>query len=92
MIHTVLNNENSLELFDTIYSADSAKIYKPSPKVYKIFDKESPEKTIFISSNAWDIYGATSFGFDTIWINRQNKPKELLKFQPRRTINTLTDF
>jgi 2-haloacid dehalogenase len=34
------------------------------------------EHVCFVSSNAWDIAGAASFGFNAVRINRQSAPVE----------------
>jgi 2-haloacid dehalogenase len=30
----------------------------------------------FVSSNAWDAFGAVSFGFRVFWVNRTGQPAE----------------
>ena len=31
---------------------------------------------VFVSSNRWDVMGATSFGFRAVWVNRARLPQE----------------
>jgi 2-haloacid dehalogenase len=38
-----------------------------------------------VSSNAWDALGATWFGFNTLWINRQGLPPEAIGPAPQHT-------
>ena len=64
---------------DRVLSVDSIRMYKPRPEVYKLvtdaFDI-APTEVIFVSSNRWDVMGATAFGFRAIWVNRGGLPDE----------------
>ena len=40
------------------------------------------KSVLFVSSNGWDIAGATHFGFNTFWVNRNNLPVERLLKKP----------
>lgn len=53
--------------------------YKPHPDAYQLvcdFWNVDPEDIVFVSSNGWDVAGASHFGFQTIWINRSDLPQE----------------
>ncbi len=64
---------------DAVISVDTIRMYKPRPEVYalvtKTFDAK-PEDVVFVSSNRWDVMGATAFGFRTAWVNRADLPDE----------------
>ena len=80
---------------DEILSADEVKIFKPSPKVYQIAVDRfncSPKEVYFFSSNPWDIAGATSFGFTTIWINRKSLPFDELGVKPTFEFKSFDEF
>jgi 2-haloacid dehalogenase len=49
-------------------------------------------KICFISSNSWDIAGAASYGFNSIWINRYNRTPEHLPYQADKEINKLSEL
>ena len=51
-----------------------------------------PEKTNFFSSNAWDVAGASVFGFSVVWVNRFNQPAERLPGMPRLTVRNLEEW
>ena len=51
----------------------------------------SPSDITFFSSNNWDISGANSFGFKTVWINRQGVPWDALPGAPDLTAKSLLD-
>jgi 2-haloacid dehalogenase len=40
---------------------------------------------LFVSSNGWDVMGATWFGFRTLWVNRQGLPPEAVGPAPHAT-------
>lgn len=81
-------------LFDYILSVDTVQIYKPSPKVYELatnaFGVEAGE-IAFVSGNAWDCAGASSFGFQVIHINRVQQPDERLGSGPHAHAASLTE-
>jgi 2-haloacid dehalogenase len=95
MLAGVVKNTGLAETFAQVLSVDAVKIYKPSPKVYALaaaaLDLE-PRDIGFVSSNSWDIQGAGSFGFQTIWLNRTNQPGDELGFPPKITLRQLTEL
>lgn len=61
--------------FDYVLSVEPFRTYKPAREAYQLaLDKLGGDKTgiLFVSSNQWDIAGAKSFGFQTVWCNRKN--------------------
>jgi len=66
-------------LLDVVLSAHVLRRYKPNAGVYRLatehFDAQ-PHEVAFVSSNAWDAYGAARFGFRAFWINRAGAPVE----------------
>lgn len=79
-------------LFDSVISAATAGTFKPSPRVYaqacEAFDAE-PGDIFFMSSNRWDIAGASAFGFMPVWVNRSGAPDEYVHLPPQRIITDL---
>ncbi len=64
---------------DAVLSVDAVRIYKPRPEVYALVTRHfklAPADIVFVSSNRWDVMGATAFGFRTAWINRAKMPEE----------------
>jgi 2-haloacid dehalogenase len=95
MLQTVTKNAGIDQFLPHLISIDEIKIYKPSPLTYQLATKRlgtSPEATGFVSSNSWDIAGATSFGLTTFWINRGNQPSDELGFPAHRVVTKLTDL
>jgi 2-haloacid dehalogenase len=76
---------------DAVISVDAIRIYKTRPETYKLVTdhfKCQPRDVIFVSSNRWDVMGATAFGFRCVWINRSRFPDEYGK--PDATVDSLS--
>jgi 2-haloacid dehalogenase len=66
-------------LLDAVLTVDSVGVFKPSPAVYALATARfglEPGEIAFISSNAWDAFGALHFGFRVFWVNRRGQPDE----------------
>lgn len=46
----------------------------------------------FVSSNGWDIAGATDYGFRTVWVNRRGRPLEELGVRPNAVVGSLREL
>jgi 2-haloacid dehalogenase len=79
MLDAALKASDFTAQFDACLSVDDLKIYKPDPRVYQLAcDRLAvrPDQVCFVSSNAWDLAGASVFGFNAVRINRQDAPLE----------------
>ena len=66
-------------LLDAVLSVHPLRRYKPDPRVYALVAERfgcQPHEIAFVSSNAWDAYGAARFGFRVFWVNRAGAPAE----------------
>ena len=82
-------------MFSRIISVDEVKIYKPSPRVYRLASQKlrvAASAIGFISANFWDIAGAKAFGFHSYWVNRSKVPGEELGLIPDATLSSLADL
>ncbi|MEE6211373.1 haloacid dehalogenase type II [Salarchaeum sp. III] len=62
-----------------ILSADAVSTFKPTPAVYEHAADELDrdlDDCWLVSSNAWDIAGASHAGMNAAWVNRDNDPAE----------------
>ena len=78
---------------DAVLSVDTIRIYKPQPAVYALVTDAfgiAPADVAFVSSNRWDVMGATAFGFRCVWVNRANLPDEYPEFAPARVVRDLS--
>jgi 2-haloacid dehalogenase len=77
---------------DALISVDAIRRYKPSPEVYALvtdYFAVAPAEVVFVSSNRWDIMGAATFGFRTVWVNRAGLPDEYEDAPPERVVSDL---
>ena len=77
---------------DAVLSVDSIRIYKPQPAVYAMVTDAfgiAAADVAFVSSNRWDVMGATAFGFRCVWVNRANLPDEYPEFAPVQVVRDL---
>lgn len=80
---------------DAVLSAQSVRRFKPDPLVYQLAATHfgvTPESVCFISANAWDVSGAAAFGFQVVWINRDNVPPEKLPLGTKATVANLGEL
>jgi 2-haloacid dehalogenase len=94
MLNRVIEHAELSPCFDHIISTEPARQYKTHPRSYarvSEYFSTPPEQILFVSSNAWDAMGASWFGWDTFWLNRQNLPQETLGPKPAYTGQSLWD-
>ncbi|HYG42367.1 MAG TPA: haloacid dehalogenase type II [Bordetella sp.] len=61
--------------FSHLLSVDGVGVFKPDPRVYTLACDTlslAAHEILFVSSNAWDASGASHFGFNVCWVNRQD--------------------
>ena len=91
-----LVNSNDLDnLFDDIFSIEEVGIYKPSSKVYDIPIKKyhiEKNEVAFLSANTWDVSGGGNYGYQSIWVNRNNNIFDNLDYEPKNQIKNLKDL
>ena len=89
-----LVKSNHLEnLFDDVFSVEQVGVYKPSSKVYDMPIKKyniNKSEVAFLSANTWDVSGGGNYGYQSIWVNRNNTIFDNLYFKPKYQITDLT--
>ena len=93
LLNELVENNKLNNLFDDLFSIEEVKIYKPDPSVYELPVKKYKIKSgeiTFLSANTWDVSGGGNFGYNSIWVNRNNSVFDILDFQPKNEINNLT--
>ena len=79
-------------LFDDIFSIEQVGVYKPSSRVYDMPVKKyniSKSEVVFLSANTWDVSGGGNYGYQSIWVNRNNNIFDNLDFKPKYQITDL---
>ena len=92
LLDELVNSNNLIEIFDDLFSIEEVKIYKPDNKVYEIpihRYKIKPEEIVFLSSNTWDVSGGGNYGYQSVWVNRNNNIFDNLDYKPKHEIKNL---
>lgn len=95
MLRASLANSGLDEYFALVTSVDSIREFKPSRRVYEHAASElgvSIADTCLVSSNPFDIVGASLAGMGTTWINRSATVFDSLGSSPDRTVFSLADL
>ena len=95
-ISNLLVNTNIIDLFDGVVSVEDVQVFKPSPKVYEHFNiktNSTKETSWLISSNPFDVIGATSYGMKTAWLKRSSEVIfDPWGIEPTTVINNLSEL
>ena len=95
LLNDLVKSNNLNNLFDDLFSIEEVKIYKPHPKVYDLpIEKYKIKKNevAFLSANTWDVSGAGNYGYQSIWVNRNNNIFDNLDYKPNNQINNLSEL
>ena len=95
MLEAAVRSAGLADLLDAVLSVESVGIYKPAPVVYELAPRRlgvAPAEIAFVSSNGWDVHGASAFGFRVAWCNRSGQPAERLPGRPDAEIRSLAEL
>jgi 2-haloacid dehalogenase len=95
MLESAVRSAGLADLLDAVLSVESVGIYKPAPPVYGLAPRRLgvvPAEVAFVSSNGWDVHGASAFGFRVAWCNRSGQPAERLPGRPDAEIRSLAEL
>ena len=95
LLTQLVKNNNIDNLFDDLFSIEEVGIYKPDAKVYDIpIKKYKIEKSqvAFLSANTWDVSGGGNYGYQSIWVNRNNDIFDNLDYKPINQIKNLNEL
>ncbi|MBU3012699.1 haloacid dehalogenase type II [Polaribacter vadi] len=76
MMKEQLTNSGIIDKFDSYYSVDSVKKYKPFKDIYLSSAEQEGLKTeniIMIATHDWDLFGAKKAGLNTAYIKRKEE-------------------
>ena len=82
-------------LFDDIFSIEQVGVYKPSSRVYDLPIKKyniNKSEVAFLSANTWDVSGGGNYGYQSIWVNRNNNIFDNLDYKPQNQIKNLSEL
>ncbi len=95
LLNELVKSNNLQNLFDDIFSIEDVGIFKPSSKVYDIPIKKykiKKEEVAFLSANTWDVCGGGNYGYNSIWVNRNNSVFDMLDYMPKAEIKNLSEL
>jgi 2-haloacid dehalogenase len=81
MLQSAVRGAGMTDCLDAVLSVESVRQFKTTPTSYQmVLDhfQVTPADVLFVSSNSWDVMGASWFGFTTLWVNRQGLPAETI--------------
>ena len=95
LLNELVKSNNIENLFDNIFSIEEVGIYKPDSKVYDMPIKKykiQNNEVAFLSANTWDVSGGGNYGFNSIWVNRNNSVFDNLDYKPENEIKNLKEL
>jgi 2-haloacid dehalogenase len=95
LLNELVKSNNLENIFDDLFSVEEIGIYKPDSRVYDMPIKKyqiKAGKIAFLSANTWDVSGGGNYGYNTIWVNRNNNIFDNLDYRPKNEINNLTQL
>ena len=93
LLKELVKSNNLENIFDDIFSIEEVEVYKPDSKVYDIPIKKYQIKRneiAFLSANTWDVSGGGNYGYNSIWVNRNNNTFDKLDYVPKHQIEDLS--
>ena len=95
LLNELVKSNNLNNLFDDIFSIEEVGIYKPDSKVYDMPVKKykiKKDEIAFLSANTWDVSGGGNYGYQAIWVNRNNNIFDNLDYKPTNEIKSLKEL
>ena len=95
LLDELVKSNNLDNIFDNIFSIEEVGIYKPDSKVYEIPIKKykiQKNEVAFLSANTWDVSGGGNYGYNSIWVNRNNTVFDSLDYKPKNQVKHLGEL
>ena len=95
LLNQLVKSNNLENIFDDIFSIEKVGVYKPDSKVYDMPINKyqiKKEEVAFLSANTWDVSGGGNYGYNSIWVNRNNNIFDNLDYKPQNEIKNLKDL
>ena len=95
LLNQLVKSNNLDNLFDDLFSIEEVGIYKPDSKVYDLPIKKyqiKKNEVAFLSANTWDVSGGGNYGYNSIWVNRNNNIFDNLDYKPQNEIKNLKEL
>ncbi|WP_440633011.1 haloacid dehalogenase type II [Candidatus Pelagibacter sp. HIMB1485] len=95
LLNELVQSNNLNNLFDDIFSIEEVGVFKPDSKVYDMPIKKykiEKNEVAFLSANTWDVSGGGNYGYNSIWVNRNNNIFDNLDYIPKNKITNLNEL
>ena len=95
LLKELIKSNNLDKLFDDLFSIEEVGIYKPDSKVYDLPIKKykiKKNEVAFLSSNTWDVSGGGNYGYQSIWVNRNDNIFDNLDYKPNNQVKNLSEL
>ena len=95
LLNELVKSNKLDDLFDDLFSIEEVGIYKPDSKVYDLPIKKYKIKrneVAFLSANTWDVSGGGNYGYQSIWVNRNNNVFDNLDYKFKFEIKNLQEL
>ena len=93
LLNELVKSNNLDNIFNDIFSIEEVKVYKPHSNVYNIpVNKYKIQKNevAYLSANTWDVSAGGNYGFNPVWVNRNNSIFDKLDYVPKYQIENLS--
>mgnify|MGYP001406609542 FL=1 len=95
LLNELVKSNELDDLFDDLFSIEEVGIYKPDSNVYDLPIKKykiEKKEVVFLSANTWDVSGGGNYGFNSIWVNRNNNIFDNLDYRAQNEIKNLSEL
>ena len=95
LLNELVKSNNLENFFDDLFSVEQIGIYKPVSKVYNMPVQKyciKKNEVAFLSANTWDVSGGGNYGYQSIWVNRNNNIFDNLDYKPENEIKDLSEL
>ena len=92
LLNELVKSSNIENIFDDVFSIEEVGIYKPDSRVYDIPVKKyqiQKNEVAFLSANTWDVSGGGNYGYNAIWVNRNNNIFDNLDYKAKNEVKNL---
>ena len=95
LLNELVKSNNLDSIFADIFSIEEVGIYKPDSRVYDLPIKKyqiQKNEVVFLSANTWDVSGGGNYGYNAVWVNRNNNIFDNLDYQPKHQVKQLGEL
>ena len=92
LLNELVKSNNLDNIFNDIFSIEEVKVYKPHSNVYNIPVEKyqiQKEEVAYLSANTFDVSASGNYGFNPVWVNRNNGVFDNLDYVPKYQVENL---